>query len=391
MTPLLDQTIFTKLPPKALQHIHHVAANLCFWISQFFANQPMHVQDAMLAPANQFVSLLERYMRVNRACQDVSIALDNAVLRGELWSDYFSFSNPHAVVGDCFHREIDLRLPSWHKKNKPHGLKRTLSILTQEVRDVLAPCESSILKANGSIFERIPKSQHQDNLDFLNDPNYDSNLDIDAGAVIDRIASFLRSLPTRFPKAKPAEIIQKVDMIGNAINRNLSLMSAQTLGHWWQIKVFVDELSRWLAEIGGFQGTGAESMVRGGTDYPEGMYSFEGGEASDFETEMSRPTTGRPMTGSAAPLDIRAALGQPATAEYTSVYPRVVPKEATGDNCGAKKRDMSAEENRGIDGNQDTHDDSGIAMGDDEFGMGGKYDGFVGGVHGSDPADVVVC
>ena len=44
------------------------------------------------------------------------------------------------------------------------------------------------------------------------------------------------------------------------------------------------------------------------------------------------------------------------------------------------------------EGGANTHDDSGIGMGvDDEFAKGGKYGGFVEGVHGADPADVVVC
>jgi hypothetical protein len=44
------------------------------------------------------------------------------------------------------------------------------------------------------------------------------------------------------------------------------------------------------------------------------------------------------------------------------------------------------------DGLGGMNDDSGIGMGlEDDFGIDTKYNSFVEGVHGSDPADVVVC
>ena len=59
------------------------------------------------------------------------------------------------------------------------------------------------------------------------------------------------------------------------------------------------------------------------------------------------------------------------------------------DACRSRREDTVEAEGMG---GVSVHDDSGIGMGlDDEFGLDGRYDGFVGGVHGSDPADVVVC
>ena len=57
----------------------------------------------------------------------------------------------------------------------------------------------------------------------------------------------------------------------------------------------------------------------------------------------------------------------------------------------ARERREDTVEAEGM-GAVNVHDDSGIGLGlDDEFGLDGRYGGFVGGVHGSDPADVVVC
>jgi len=389
MTPLLDQTLIVQVPEKAMLHIQHVNAQLCNWISQFFQNQPKHVQDAMLGPANMFVSLLERYLRVNRACRDVAVILDDGLLRGELWEDYVSCVNPYQIIEGAF--PLDPDNPSL----SPPGATRVIRILTQEFREVLCPSAIGVSKGDNTVFEH----KMQQSI-FDTEAGYDPAMDLDASTVIHRIIDFLRNLSTKFPKVMATELLNKLDIIGNAIQRALSLSSAGTLGHWWHVKVFVDEMSHWLAEVGGFQECGADSM------YPDSgivamdlneEYGFDGVN-DGFETERSRPATGRPTS--------RAVEAHQQEDAYTSVYGHpvtnsnpAVHKLPKSDHNIANQlrsihRDVSVNEFAGIEDDRgaNAHDDSGIGMGvDDEFGMGGKYGGFVEGVHGSDPADVVVC
>ena len=374
MTPLLDQTIMTQLPRKAMLHIQHVASHLCSWISQFFQNQSRQVQDAMLGPANIFVSVLERYMRVNRACLDVAGVLDSVPVRDQLWSDWISHVNPYHVIQNSLQH---------------HGHARVLHILTQEVRDLICPSETCIFLGAGTIFE----SQQSHSL-FDKDNPFDPANDVDASAVISRLASFLRQLPARFPNVDAKSMIMNIDVLGNNIQRNLSLNSAYSLGNWWKIKVFVDEMSSWLAEIGGFQTFGPESMLA--SSWPTPITYVGGGDGygmfgSRESFEASRPGTAATRTMDRQPNDgytVVEALDNEQSTRHTSHEVHKMNhqlREAQGH--GSIRKSTSLEDND----LSNVHDDSGIGMTMDEFDMDGKYGGFVGGVHGSDPADVVVC
>ncbi|MCJ1476896.1 hypothetical protein MMC13_005565 [Lambiella insularis] len=381
MTLLLDQTIMTELPKRAMLHIQHVAANLCPWISQYFQNQPRHVQDAMLGPANIFVSLLERYMRVNRACLDVAGVLENVAVRDQLWLDWMSHVNPYHVLQNSL---------------RHRGHNRLLNILTQEVRHLICPSVNTTFVGSGTMFEARDGHSIFDKGGLLHAPS-----DVDAGAVISRLAAFLRSLPTIFPNVDARQMIMHIDVIGNNIQRNLSLNSAFSLGNWWKIKVFIDEMSSWLAEIGGFQDFGPDSMFE--SFWPpdivptppgdtETTFEFDGGN-DDFEG--SRPTTGGDVMMARDNNTGYAAVDAHNAVDITHSHHKA--QKETHDTM-TELPDTQRDHARRVSNSLDheamasLHDDSGIAMGpDDEFGTDGKYGGFVGTVHGSDPADVVVC
>ena len=386
MTPLLDQTLLTQVPRKAMLHIQQVTQNLCYWIAQFFQNQPQHIQDAMLGPANIFVGLLERYLRVNRACLDVAIVLDTAPMRDQLWTDWISHINPYNIMQNSIGF---------------HGHKRLLQILTQEVRDLVCPSAASTFMEAGTMFGR----RGQQSLFVEKDEQFDSANDVDASAIISRLATFLRSLPARFPGVNARAMLTYIDVIGNNIQRDLSLNSAYSLGNWWKIKVFIDEMSYWLAEIGGFQEHGPQSMnTKTPTPYSDDeftglstRYRFESPD-NCFAPERARPSTSRPA--------VNTVVDQHGDDGYTSVYgPPVITGNHNSQQLNHEVQNLmkhlqqaneeeSTVANTGVEdeGGANTHDDSGIGMGvDDEFAMDGKYGGFVEGVHGSDPADVVVC
>ena len=374
MTPLLDQTIMTQLPRKAMLHIQHVASHLCSWISQFFQNQSRQIQDAMLGPANIFVSLLERYMRVNRACLDVAGVLDSVPVRDQLWSDWISHVNPYHVIQSSLQHQ---------------GHARVLHILTQEVRDLICPSEASIFLGAGTMFE----SQESHSL-FHKDHPFDPANDVDASTVISRLASFLRQLPVRFPHVDAKSMIMYIDVIGNSIQRNLSLNSAYSLGNWWKIKVFIDEMSFWLAEIGGFQNFGPDSILASSWPTPT-TYAGTGG---GFGMDGSRDSfiTSKPGTAATRMMDQQTndgystgdGLGNELSTRHVSHEVHNMNRHLQDvPGHGSLRESASLEE----DELANVHDDSGIGMAIDEFDMDGKYGGYVGGVHGSDPADVVVC
>ena len=377
MTPLLDQILMTQVPRKAMLHVQHVASNLCCWISQFFQNQPQHIQDAMLGPANIFVSLLERFMRVNRACLDVANVLDSIPVRDQLWTDWIAHSNPYHVVQNSLQH---------------HGHTRVLHILTQEVREMICPSDSCVFLGAGTMFERT----RSDSM-FGKEDNFDLANDIDASAVISRLTAFLRRLPTQFPNVDAKAMIMHIDVVGNSIQRNLSLNSAYSLGSWWKIKVFIDEMSSWLAEIGGFQDYGPDSMfpkTRPMISPFEGMEgSFGFGDAgNDFKPS-------RPGTAATGLMDQRGEHEFTSANEHNSIRggdtAHVLPQNIHHTAPQLQHKPIgSRRTSAGIEDEalRNAHDDSGIGMGiDDEFSMDGKYGGFVAGVHGSDPADVVVC
>ncbi|MCJ1416055.1 hypothetical protein MMC32_002390 [Xylographa parallela] len=340
----------------------------------FFQNQSRQVQDAMLGPANIFVSILERYMRVNRACLDVAGVLDSVPVRDQLWSDWISHVNPYHVIQSSLQHQ---------------GHARTLQILTQEVRDLICPSETCVFLGAGTMFE----SQQSHSL-FDKDNPFDPANDVDASAVISRLASFLRQLPIRFPNVDAKSMIMHIDVIGNSIQRNLSLNSAYSLGNWWKIKVFIDEMSSWLAEIGGFQNLGPDSMLASSWPTPT-TYAGAGGAfgmvGSRESFETSRPGTAATRMMDRQPNDGYAAgdiLNDGLSPRHVSLEVHNVNHQLRDAQGRGSLRESTTHEDDEL---ANVHDDSGIGMNMDEFDMDGKYGGFVGGVHGSDPADVVVC
>ena len=381
MVPMLDLTLLAQVPRKAMAHMEHVALNMCIWIGQFFQTQPQHVVDAMQGPANVFVNLIQRYLRVNRAALDVASVLESVDNRDQLWNDWVTHVQPFHVI------QSSLLFGPGHK--------RVRHILTQEVRLLLSPLEASLHTGGGRVFE---------DSGILSDfQRKELNADIDgsSGSIIGRMFRFLESLSARFPSVDARSLLSHIDVIGSNASRNMTLGGALSLGHWWRIKLFIDESSYWLAEKGGFVEAGPLNNTPKLDFYRspyEGMnkaFSFEGNHES-----LSRPRTGV-STNTEHEIDdsfnnntMNTSLphGHPST--ETSHYE--INRQAT--TTPAVKVETGITHSRGgstaIDEEalNPLHDDSGIGLGiDDDFHIDSKYNSFVEGVHGSDPADVVVC
>ena len=382
MVPMLDFTLLNQMPRKAMAHMEQVALSLCGWIAQFFQNQPEHVLDAMQGPASIFVTLVQRYLRVNRAALDVAGVLESVVNRDKMWCDWAAHIQPfHVLQNSLF----------------SHGHKRVLHILTQDIRLLLSPLHADLLVGGGRVFE------DSETLSDFQRKESDMEIDNSSSSIIGRMFRFIESLPSRFPSVDARSLLSHIDVIGSNASRNMTLGGAESLGHWWRVKLFIDESSYWLAEKGGFvetgpggDGTKLDFYFRSAFDRVNGGYGFEGNRGS-----FSRPRTGV-STNTEHDMDDSFTMATK-VASLPHGHGSTEPSQYNLGRHSTAPPGLKLEE--GITGSrgQSTvlgdegplnplHDDSGVGLGmDDDFNVDGKYHSFVEGVHGSDPADVVVC
>ena len=345
MFPMLDMIILTQVPGKAMLQLENISLGLCSWISTFFHAQPQHVQDAMFGPAHVFKSLLDRFLRVNRSAVDVADILANPDNRDQLWRDWVNHVNPYHVLQNSL---------------QEHGHKRVLHMLTQEVRFLLTPMEDPQLALGDSLFaDNGVRSDFQSMM--LEQGNTSSS------QILHRLAKFIESIAPRFPGLNARSILNYIDIIGNNISRDLSFNGAPCLANWWRVRLFVDEMSYWLAEKGGFLENGVESMT---PHLRSPFASFNFDTTNDFGPKSSTSSAFEP---------------QPDQSRFPDTSVQKQPEQDPSRSRG----NSTVVEDDGLGG---VPDDSGIGLGlDDDFEMDTKYNSFVGGVHGSDPADVVVC
>lgn len=88
---------------------------------------------------------------------------------------------------------------------------------------------------------------------FLNaSTQNESQSGISSENILDRWSSFISSLPSRFPRASARLLLHCISAIGTAALRDITMANGASYGHWWVLKIFVDEMTLWLAEMGGF-------------------------------------------------------------------------------------------------------------------------------------------
>ena len=404
MMPILEKAILAQVPSKVMNHFDVIRVHLCDRICEYFQNQPDFIKEAMLGPATIFTSLLQRMLRVHRSALGVASALDGDAERTQLWIDWVTLVDPLYIVQSSIMKV---------------GHKRVVYMMAHEFREILSPVEISDLNLRGSIFDPAYQEPLAAALKHSR-PFVDTSL-----GFVDRLTRFLSSLPSRFPGVDAKYLLHYVDLVGNSISRNLTMNGAESLSTWWRIKVFLDEMSYWLAEQGGFVGFGPESMRAPFS--PITQHFFHGGNGGfgydDTNGDFTQP---RPRTAASHAADSQSRFGSedvgngvtsggshshnqhskreehnvPATnTDHIETHPNH--GRNTVQDYQAKSRPLRPRSEStilgtpgrnsfGHDANLD-HDDSGIGLGlDDDFGMG-KYNGFVDTVQGSDPADVVVC
>ena len=420
MMSIVQVLALTKNHPKATRHMENVATELRPFILLTFQNQPHQIQDAMLGPATIFVNLLERMSNVNQSAQAAADVLTNDANREGMWNEWMMHVKPLQIVQSTL---------------CGNGYTRVLQILTQEIRELLSPTHSSASLDANTIFAKqsvqFPTTLHRN-------PHLDADDEFTENH-LDRWVNFLHSLPSRFPGLEARLLLNFSDVIGNAALRDLSRSASPSLGGWWTIKMFLDETIHWLAEKGGFLENGPESMrMRGETSRVSAQVASEAFEMVGRDEVFGNS---RPRTAASASVDAPSRFSsvdagpnlnhaQSLDGDASEIGPRngsrdqgqYVPNEVTDISHGfpdnnSRHQSVAQHSQDGknqhsrhgstitdipVDsrmfhasdiGHVPSHDDSGIGMGleDDEF-ASEKYSGFVeNGIHGSDPADVVVC
>lgn len=227
MTHFISQLTLAVVPPVVLRFLDAVSKTLHAHISKIFADKPAHVLEAKLEPATLFAGLLHRMLRVNAAAHAAATLLMQDQYRDQMWQDWVAFVNPKRVM--------ESELPDC-------GYDEAYRILTYDVRMMLQPLNTPYYLEEGTHYQQAAFQQGQENLQSM----------MSSETVIERIANFLSSLAVRFPEASTRTLLHCVSAVGTAALREITVENGTSYNPWWITKVFVDEMSLWLASLGGF-------------------------------------------------------------------------------------------------------------------------------------------
>ena len=258
----VSQLTLQVAPPTVLRFLDTISKSLHTHISKVFQGLPLHVLEAKLKPATLFAHLLHRMLRVNSTAHAAAVMLMVDQNRDQMWSDWVMFVNAKRIM--------ESELPDC-------GYEEVYKILTQEIRGLLLPLNTPWLD-NGSYYQESASNSGNGNA---------SN-----ETVIDRLAAFLAGLPARFPHAKTRTLLQCISAIGSAAIREITVENGMSYGSWWITKVFVDEMSLWLASLGGFldhkpPNFNHPSLSPGVVDGPLDSAMMNGGSGSNNDSRYS--------------------------------------------------------------------------------------------------------
>jgi len=370
------------VPPIVVKFLDTVQRSLHAHIATTFHGVPHHVLEAKLEPATLFASLLHRMLRVNQAAHAAANVLESRQIRDVMWRDFVRVVNPKRI--------LESELPGC-------GYEAAYMLLTREIRQLLEPLSVDPFAEAGTHYETsAPESATSAGTNPF-DPSTSTS---PTESIVDRIATFLTSLPPQFPRASPRRLVDAISLIGDAIVREMVIGAALSYNSWLITHIFVSEMAMWLACLGGFlehrpRGPNA-TAGRSDEDTPEGVsIGCNGGGAGsvasgtgsavgnpdadmkiDDDGALSFPIRGFPVADSRAgqlpqhhSADHAASLGtaagfsalQSPFSSFNASH-NIVPKMA------AAHDDL------------DLHDDSGIGIGLlDNADADGKMDGgFVG-------------
>jgi regulatory factor X len=250
MVRFVSRLTLQAAPVRVINTLSNISASLHDHIAKTFATHPIHVIEAKLKPATVFAGLLYRLIRVNQSAHAAANLLTIDQNREQMWHEWATMVNPKRVM--------EAELPDC-------GYEEVHRIMTTEMRNLLEPLQAPALPDDTSLYS------------FDNDPNVFGSFlagqsaqsrtgpsQVSTENVLDRWSTFLMSLPGRFPNASARTVLHCISAVGTAALRDITIMSGLSYGHWWVLKIFVDEMALWMAEMGGFlepSGAGAANAV----------------------------------------------------------------------------------------------------------------------------------
>ncbi|EJT74104.1 hypothetical protein GGTG_07952 [Gaeumannomyces tritici R3-111a-1] len=229
MMRILSGLTLQVVPKPVLDTIRSISERLVGHIRESFQGQPAHVVRAKEAPAALFAALLDRELRVNLTAHAAANMLSNPANRDQMYLDWITMVQTRKVAESIPSRAMD----------------EVVNIMLTEIRDLLDPAnvpwEMEALTLHGEVTARSGRQSQPISLE-----------EAGASSVLERWASFLRSLPDRFPYAAHTDIVWCVDRLGSAVMRDLTISQGKSFGSWWVTKCWIDEMVSFLAEQGGF-------------------------------------------------------------------------------------------------------------------------------------------
>ena len=284
MVRFVSQLTLQVAPPVVLKFLDTISKMLHGHLSRTFQGHPLHVLEAKLEPATLFAGLLHRMLRVNSTAHAAAALLMIDQTRDQMWADWVQYVNPkrimeselphcgayadvHTILVDDIRKLLaPMKSPTWlenqthYQQNQQHnGTNTPFSASAMHMA-----YNSSNGMANGTISTDL-------SLNF--DPSLSGNANLSNETVIDRLATFLMSLPARFPNTDTRTLLYCISALGTAALREITVENGLSYQPWWITKVFVDEMSLWLASMGGFldhKAPAAENVGREGEKEGEG-------------------------------------------------------------------------------------------------------------------------
>lgn len=261
----VSQLALQVIPAQVFTMLRSVSTDLVGHLLQNYGHYPDHVLQAKLEAATVFGSLLQRLLRVNETAHAAANLLMKDDMRNIMWQDWVKHIRPRRVVesalSTCGHEEV-------------------YKVLVAEMRHLLSPLAPSEWFDFGTEF-------HTDALVDSTQGDWLAKGNPMAESIIERWATFLRSLPIRFPQTPTKTILHCVESVGNACLRDITVNQAQSFGAWWITKVWIDEMMLWMAEMGGF--LEPAPLQEDSPSNSDHLDSILEGMRKGSQTDMSRP------------------------------------------------------------------------------------------------------
>ena len=133
------------------------------------------------------------------------------------------------------------------------GYAQVYPILVDDIKNVLAPSSTPTWLENRMPYPSTASAAAAVGQNGAMNGAHDAfNPNLGSETVIDRLATFLMSLPTRFPQVETRTLLYCISALGTAALREITVENGLSYQPWWITKVFIDEMSLWLASMGGF-------------------------------------------------------------------------------------------------------------------------------------------